>query len=154
MNESWIYNDQLIVSTELSVHIQEFICTVDEYLNKFGHKDFFTFADDKKRDNTYRREYYAFISKIPELSAAIDTAASKLALLLCSADKEMELDLIVLISKKSEASLSLQKELSNFSTCARDIISKDGISPSALVAIARKLRVEAENILNVINAQE
>ena len=114
----------------------------------------FTFADDKKRDNTYRSEYYAFISKIPELSASIDTAASKLTLLLCDADREMEIELIVLISKKNEACLSLQKELADFVTRAREIVAKDSISPSTLVSVTRKLRIEAENVLNLVNTQE
>ena len=154
MKESPIYNDQLILSTELSVHIQEIISIVNEYLNKFDQKDFFVFGDDKKRDRAYRNDYNAFISKFPVVTTSIDKAMSKLALLLVDADKEMDIEMIVLLSKKSEACMSLQGELSAYVCEGKAMIAKDGISPSALVSRARKLRADIESALSIISADE
>ena len=154
MKESPIYNDQLILSTELSVYIQELICIVNDYLNKFEREDFFLFGDDKKRDRTYRKEYNDFISGFPAITMSIDKAISTLALLLVDADKEMELDLIVLLSKKSEACIALQKEISTYVCEGKAIIAKDGISPSALVSRTRKLRADIEAVLLTINSEE
>lgn len=154
MYQSPIYNDLIITSTQISVHIKELIALIDEYLNKFERKEFFVFADDKKRDSVYRSEYYAFISKIPEISEDIGILTSKLSLLLVEADNEMDIALIVLIGKKNEACLALSKELSEFVSESKDIISKEGISPSTIVIRTRKLKIEIESILNCLEADQ
>lgn len=154
MNGSRIYNDQLILSTELSVHIRELIFIVNEYLDKFKQKDFFVFGDDKKRDKTYRNEYNAFLSNMSDVTMSIDNAISRLALLIADADKEMDLDMIVLLSKKSEACMTLQNELSKYACDGKSIIARDSISPSTLVGRTRKLSASIEATLLIINSDE
>ncbi len=151
MKESYINQAQSNISLEIFVHLQELDSIVDEYLNKFDRKEFFVFSDDQKRDNLYKREYYEFISKLPDIMASVSSAVSRLSVLLERADNELELDMIVLLGEKIERCFEFERELGKYIDECKKQVTGDHISPSTLVSSTRKLKGNIEALMVKIN---
>ena len=154
MEKCDIYERQKLSSLALSVHIQELCSLIDEYLNKFDRKDFFVFSDFEEQNKIFRKEYYAFVSKLPKVMNDADTSAAELSLLLSLADDEGKINMIELIASKTEAYMKFLSELDEYSRESKTIISSESISPSRLISGARKLKASAETLTDAILADQ
>ena len=151
MKESYINQAQSNISLEIFVHLQELDSLVDAYLNKFDRKEFFLFSDDQKRDSLYKREYYEFISNIPEIMASLSSAVSRFSVLLERADNEIELDMIVLLGEKIEGCFAFERDVTEYIEECKKQVSGDHISPLNLVSSTRKLKGNIEALMSKIN---
>jgi hypothetical protein len=149
-----IYERQKLSSLALSVHIQELCSLIDEYLNKFDRKDFFVFSESEEQNKIFRKEYYAFVSKLPKVMNDADTSAAELSLLLSLADDEGKINMIELIASKTEAYMKFLSDLDEYSRESKTIISSENISPSRLISGARKLKASAETLIDAILADQ
>ncbi len=154
MEKCDIYERQKLSSLALSVHIQELCSLIDEYLNKFDRKDFFVFSDSEEQNKIFRKEYYAFVSKLPKVMNDADTSAAELSLLLSLADDEGKINMIELIASKTEAYMKFLSDLDEYSRESKTIISSESISPSRLIGGARKLKASAETLIDAILADQ
>jgi hypothetical protein len=154
MEKCDIYERQKLSSLALSVHIQELCSLIDEYLNKFDRKDFFVFSDSEEQNKIFRKEYYAFVSKLPKVMNDADTSAAELSLLLSLADDEGKINMIELIASKTEAYMKFLSDLDEYSRESKTIISSESISPSRLISGARKLKASAETLIDAILADQ
>ena len=145
-----IYEQQKLTALSLSVHIQQFCALVDEYLNKFNREDFFVFSNSDEQNKLFRKEYYAFISKLPNVMSGADGSAAELSRLLSFADDAGRIDMITLIGAKTEAYMSFLAALDEYSRESKAIISSENISPSRLISGARKLKTSAETLIEII----
>ena len=145
-----IYEQQKLTALSLSVHIQQFCALIDEYLNKFNREDFFVFSNSDEQNKLFRKEYYAFISKLPNVMSAADESAAELSRLLSFADDAGRIDMITLIGAKTEAYMSFLAALDEYSRESKAIISSENISPSRLISGARKLKASAETLIEII----
>ena len=151
MEKSHIDQAQSNISLEISVHLQELSSIVVEYLNKFDRKDFYVFSDAENRNSIYKREYREFISKLPHIVSAISSAMSRLSVLLERADKELELDMIILLGEKIESCITFENEVASYTEECNKHIAGDHISPSALVSNTRKLKSNIEMLISKLN---
>ncbi len=154
MEKCDIYERQKLSSLTLSVHIQELCSLIDEYLNKFDRKDFFVFSESEEQNKIFRKEYYAFVSKLPKVMNDADTSAAELSLLLSLADDEGKINMIELIASKTEAYMKFLSALDEYSRESKTIISSESISPSRLISGARKLKTSAEKLIESILADQ
>ena len=154
MEKCDIYERQKLSSLTLSVHIQELCSLIDEYLNKFDRKDFFVFSESEEQNKIFRKEYYAFVSKLPKVMNDADTSAAELSLLLSLADDEGKINMIELIASKTEAYMEFLSALDEYSRESKTIISSESISPSRLISGARKLKASAETLIDAILADQ
>ena len=154
MEKCDIYERQKLSSLTLSVHIQELCSLIDEYLNKFDRKDFFVFSESEEQNKIFRKEYYAFVSKLPKVMNDADTSAAELSLLLSLADDEGKINMIELIASKTEAYMKFLSALDEYSRESKTIISSESISPSRLISGARKLKASAETLIDAILADQ
>lgn len=151
MRRSEIYEAQSIISTEISVHLYQIIALTDEYLNKFDRKDFFAFSGNEERDSIYKREYYSFVSALPQIIADLNASASRLSELLTCADAAYELELIGIIGTKTERILVYENQ---FALCVEESkkhISGENVSPSGLVSSMGRLKNITRELLEKIN---
>ena len=150
MNAIDVYEAQRIISTKLSVDIQELISLCDAYLSGFEREELFVFSESKKRDKIYKQKYYDFVALLPSLINKMSEETAELSILLQRADNEMMLDAISQITPKIEAYLAFEVKLSEYSTSTRALVSGKNISPTLLIQKTRTLRSSAEELLKAI----
>lgn len=149
-----IYKKQSLTCLALSVHISEICALTDSYLNGFDRKDFFVFTDLEEQNKLYKKEYYAFVSKLPAVATEAQEEMAKLSALLVEADAEGALDALALIGEEIEGYVAFEKALNEYLNESRSAISESKISPSRLVSAARKLKSAAENLLKLLRKEE
>lgn len=147
MTFSEIYENQRTVCLSLSVHVTELCAITDEYLSGFEREDFFVFSGSEDQNRLYKKEYYAFVSRLPEIIAQAEAEVAHLSSLLVEADEAGELDAITLIGAKVEAYLAFERELGAYSADSRAAVAEERISPTRLVSAARRLRSAAEALI-------
>lgn len=139
MSSDELCQRQISVSTKLSAHAIELGELCKEYLSGFEREDFFSFSDIERKNKLYKKNYYAFASKLPEMTEAMELTASELAMLIVKADEEVDLAMLGLLGNKLEAYRAFESALAEFSKSAENILSASRISPSLLTAAVRKL---------------
>lgn len=147
MTFSEIYENQRTVCLSLSVHVTELCAITDEYLSGFEREDFFVFSGSEDQNRLYKKEYYAFVSRLPEIIAQAEAEVSHLSSLLVEADEAGELDAIALLGAKLEAYLTFERALSEYSAESKAAVAQANISPSRLVAAARRFKSAQELLL-------
>lgn len=147
MTFSEIYENQRTVCLSLSVHVNELCALTDGYLSGFEREDFFIFSGSEEQNRLYKKEYLAFVSRLPEIIAQAEAEVAHLSSLLVEADEAGELDAITLIGAKVEAYLAFERELGAYSADSRAAVTEERISPTRLVSAARRLRSAAEALI-------
>lgn len=153
MGSSEIFQQQSCVSLKLAVHALELVELCKEYLSQFGNEDFFSFSDIERRNKAYKKGYYDFTAKLPEVCAAMELAICELSDLILRADREIDLPLTELLGRKLEAYRAFEASLSEFSKDTVALISAPRISPSLLCASVRKLMSAAERLCESFNKE-
>ncbi|MBE6592611.1 MAG: hypothetical protein E7642_01310 [Ruminococcaceae bacterium] len=146
-----IYKELNIISTEISVHINELICRTDLYLSSFESYSLFNFSDAKKLNRIYKENYYSFLSSLTEPTEHLNSSVARLSALLGRADNELELEVVVAAGNRLEAFLAFETSLGEFSNKTKKLISAESFSPFQMTFEARKLRSAAETLLQKLS---
>ena len=154
MKASKIFDDQRVVSTEISVHATELLCLADEYLSTFERKDLFSFSEDEARAKAYKRSHYDFAAKTSAVVSTMGGAVARLSRLLDEADQHFELDLTVYIGKKINAFLAFERNIGEYFSDCKKLLAQKSPSPSLLIAKTQKLRFDLEAFLAAIRDEE
>lgn len=151
MEDNKLLERQRLTSLALSVHIAQLCSLTDEYLKKFDRKDFFVLSSTEEQNKLFRKEYYSFISKLPEVVDSADDSVADLSELMTLADEQGRIDLITLIGAKTEAYMTFLASLDKFARESKAIISADSISPSRLISCTRTFKACAEALIETLS---
>lgn len=154
MENGDIYERRSLICLALSVHIIQIGALTDAYLGGFDREDFFVFSDSEEQNKLYKKEYYAFTHKLPEVIAAANGEAARLSALLSEADENGAPYAISLIGENIEAYLAFERAMSEYSSESRAAISEKKISPLRLVTAARKLRSAIDTLLSSLGDKD
>ena len=154
MESNNLRDRQAKLSIALYAHVNEICALTDAYLGKFGREDFFVLSGSEEQNKLYRKEYYAFVSKLPNMISNAQDNVASLSSLLTEADEQGEIDTIELIGSKIEAYLRIEAALAEYSSESKAAIGEARISPTRLVNAARRLKSAAEaEISNILDKE-
>lgn len=123
----------------------------DEYLYSFDKKDFFVFSDSDTRAKRYQKHYYAFTISVADHLLAADRLAGELSSLVLRADREMNVDELIILQTVFEAYLEFKKNSSEYFSSAEKMLSSKSISVSVMMDNAMKFKFSATAIIDKLN---
>ena len=150
MSEHPLNEIQNIASLKISVHATELKALCENYLSTFTSDDFFTFSKTEARSKRYRSDYYSFVLKLSEISAAMNSAVSELSMLMIEADRKVDLEMIKILQAKIDAYYKFEASLSSFADSTRIEISNTDISPAFLTDATNKLLASLNSLMKII----
>ena len=141
-------NSELFIQTkDLLAQILE---QIDKYALAFKQEDFFTFSNIEKRSKHYKREYQTFIIEFSKLYDSLGQHISKIVALFLEAERNGELEKIILFNAIFEKHLLLEKELMKFTTATEKELSEGCASVSTLLDSANRLSISVKALSDSI----
>ncbi len=123
----------------------------DEYLNSFDKKDFFAFSDNDTRTKRYQRHFHAFTISVADHLLVADRLAGELSSLVLRADREMNVDELILLQAIFEEYIVFKKSSSEYFSSVEKMLSSSSVSVSTLMDKATKFKFSATAMINKLN---
>lgn len=118
----------------------------DEYINTFDPKDFFVFSNTAARSKIYQKDYDTFTLNVADPLLSLDRLMGELSSLLLKADREMNIDEMLLQNTLFDAYLKFKKSSSDFFSQAEKMFSSGSITLSIILDGAKKFKFDISSL--------
>lgn len=145
--DSFIDVEKKRLCLQLSSRILDFISLIDDYTRVFEVKDFYTFSSENDRSSSYKNEYRKFIISTAEPTESISATIAEISSLLITADRDMDSDSAEQLRDIFESYLSFEAAFGDYKKETERILSLPGISVSALLSGAKKIKLYIMTLL-------
>ena len=112
----------------------------NNYIDTFDKKDFFVFSNSNSLNKIYQKNYYSFSISVADSLLLIDRLMGSVSSLLIRADKEMNVDELVILQDIFNEYLKFKENSSTYFSQSEKAFSSDSISLSELLEKANKFR--------------
>ena len=136
------------ISSQTVELLKEIIVKTNYYIGGFEKKALFTFSNNQNDQKEYTERYFLFISEIASMISKLTDLNAELASLLIKADKEMDIELIVLCEKKFNAFLLFEKDLYTYTTSVENTLDTSNASAVFLINAAQKFKNAVNRLIN------
>ena len=120
------------------------------YMSIFEIKDFYSFSSSEEKRDFYKNEYRELASRIALPSREISAITSVLSSLIVEADGAMDDELSLSLNALFTECMRFEKRLSEFNSQTSRILSKEPISPGALLDNAKKLDISLRSLKSLL----
>ena len=125
---------------DISCSLEELLSKTDNYINTFDKTDFFAFSNGSQKNKIYQKNYYSFSISIADTLVVLDRLMGDISSLLICADKEMNVDELVVLQNLFGEYLKFKEASSMYFSKTEKSFLSDSISLSELLDGAKKFR--------------
>ena len=122
----------------------------NNYIDTFDKKDFFVFSNSNSLNKIYQKNYYSFSISVADSLLLIDRLMGSVSSLLIRADKEMNVDELVILQDIFNEYLKFKENSSTYFSQSEKAFSSDSISLSELLEKANKFRFSITALIEKI----
>ena len=134
---------------EICCSLEELLAKTDNYINTFNKKDFFVFSNSNERNTVYQRNYYSFSISAADPLLLLDRLMGSVSSLLIRADKEMNVEELVILQHLFGEYLKFKETSSKYFSKAEKAFSSDSISLSYLLDGANKFKFSISTLIEI-----